>query len=346
MPPNILERVPLAPRTTLGLGGDARWFADCRSVDDLHDAVAFARRQHFPFFVLGGGSNTIVPDDGYPGLVIHVDVKGIVWQTQGDAMYVTAAAGENWDGFVEQCVQRRLAGVECLSGIPGTVGATPIQNVGAYGQEVSHSIVRVHLLDTLSLTERDLSADQCGFGYRTSGFKTCDIGPSIVTHVEFRLTPNGKPDISYPELRRHMEARSTEEDSSPLETLRTTVLSIRRSKSMVVDSSDPNSRSAGSFFTNPMVSAAEADRLKAAWPGFPTFPGTGGVKLSAAWLVEHAGFPRGFRVGGAAVSDHHTLALVNKGTTSRELLALSDRIVDEVRRQFGVTLVREPVLMK
>jgi len=351
---NLRERVPLAPLTTLGLGGPARWLAECRSDADVREALVFAQARELPVVVLGGGSNVVVADAGFPGLVLHVAIGGIAWEPERDGtVRVTAGAGERWDDLVAASVGRGLQGLECLSGIPGTVGGTPIQNVGAYGQEVAETIVEVTCLERERGERVVLPAAACGFGYRRSRFKRDDAGRYVVTAVTYRLREGAPPSLRYPELERAVAAGGGLAGLAPAEGLgrvRQAVLALRRGKAMAAGSADPDARSAGSFFTNPVISAGAFAELSRRWEGagggaIPSFPDAEGVKVSAAWLVEQAGFPKGTQRGGAAVSTKHALALVNLGGTTAELLALADAIVGAVEARFGVRLEREPVVV-
>jgi UDP-N-acetylmuramate dehydrogenase len=345
----LQEHVPLSGYSTIGLGGAARYLAVCRSEEELLQALAFARTQSMNAQILGGGSNTLFADGGFNGVVIKVALTGISYRDDGAWCLVSAAAGEDWDGFVRGCIQKGLAGLECLSGIPGAVGATPIQNVGAYGQEVADTIISVNALDRESLTPVSFRGTECEFAYRQSRFKGSDKNRFVVTGVTFRLERNGHPAIHYPELRRHVEAaidlRALGEGPPALEAVAGAVVALRRKKSMVIDPSDPQSKSLGSFFMNPVLAADAFEKLRQQCGDVPSFPAEGGTKVPAAWLVEHAGFQRGYRLGGAAISVNHALALVNLGTTTTELLALASRIQEGVRRHFDVALEMEPVVV-
>lgn len=348
--------VPLAPLCTLQLGGCARWFVEANHEQSLIDALRWAHTHGLPVAILGGGSNVIVPDNGFDGLVIRVALRGIEHRFEGDRVFVTAAAGEPFDALVARAVDAGWAGLECLSGIPGSVGATPIQNVGAYGQDVSETITTVRVLDRHTLQTRVLTADQCAFGYRDSAFKQ-NKGPAagaIVLAVTFALRPGGAPTVRYPELVRALSAQGITTPS--LQDVRRTVLHLRRNKSMVIDPEDENHRSVGSFFTNPIVDARQADTVvvRAVSAGMvrsaadvPMFElPDGRVKLAAAWLIEHAGFRKGQRYGSVGISSRHALALVHHGGgTTRELLALADRIREQVRNVFDVNLALEPVVL-
>lgn len=338
----IGERVPLAPRTTLGLGGEARFHVEAADDESVVEGLRWAARRGLEARILGGGSNLIVADEGVDGLVIEMAQLGIQERREAERVLVSAAAGENWDDFVAECVARDLAGIECLSGIPGRVGATPIQNVGAYGQDVAETIVAVRALDRRSLEIVTLRPEECEFAYRDSAFKR-DPGRHVVLEVTFALRPGGAPAVRYAELTRALP----DEPAPSLARVRDTIVSLRRKKSMVFDLDDPNSRSAGSFFTNPIVSEAEAARVVASWDGeVPRWPtGDGRVKLAAGWLIERAGIAKGTRRGAVGVSSAHALALVHHGGgTTRELLTLAEEVKATVVKRFGVELVREPVL--
>jgi UDP-N-acetylmuramate dehydrogenase len=348
--------VPLAPRTTLELGGAARHLVRVRCEADVRHALTWAERASLPFFVLGGGSNLIVPDEGFAGLVLAMESRGVATLEARDErgeprVRVTAAAGEPWDALVATAVQHGWQGLECLSGIPGLVGATPVQNVGAYGQEVADTIVAVGGVDTRTRLSRTLSPTECAFAYRDSALKR-DPSGFVVTWVTFELRVGAPPALKYAELQRALAHVS----SPTLAETRETVIALRRKKSMVLDASDPNRRSAGSFFTNPIVSVEAADEVvrRALAAGLvrdasevPRWPEKHGrVKLAAGWLIERAGIVKGLRDGHVGVSSAHALALVHHGGgTSRELLALAERVCRAVREAFGVELEREPVLL-
>lgn len=338
--------VALAPLTTIGLGGPARFFLECASVDDIRNGVSFAREKGLPVHILGGGSNTIFSDDGFSGVVFKIDLKGVVFTEEDSTVVAEVAAGEVWDDFVVACIERGLAGVECLSGIPGLVGATPIQNVGAYGQEVADVIESVHLFDVESLEEVTMAGNECGFGYRKSRFKYEDKGKYIVTGVVYRLQRDGIANTSYPQVR-----EAVDESSASIKDVREAVLSLRKRKSMVIDSSDPNTRSCGSFFENLQLNDEQLSQLRdrAKTLGVdgevPTFEEGGITRVPSAWLIERAGFSKGMKEGGVGISENHNLALVNYDGTSKELIDFAEKIVKVVYENFGVRLVREPVLV-
>jgi UDP-N-acetylmuramate dehydrogenase len=336
----VVERdVPLAPRTTLGLGGPARRYVVVRDVESLGEALRTDDR----VLVLGGGSNLVVGDAGWDGLVVHIAIPGVRIELDGDHATVTAGAGVVWDQLVAEVVGAGLAGLECLSGIPGLVGATPMQNVGAYGQEVADTITEVRALDRDAGRIVTFAPGECEFAYRTSMFKGSTRW--VITEVQFRLArrATGAP-VRYPELARALGA-----DTAPLPTVRDTVIALRRTKGMVVDPGDPESKSAGSFFMNPIVDAAAVAAVEARLaPGLdmPRWPQPDGrVKLSAAWLIERAGFAKGHTAGRVGISTKHALALVNRGGTTAELLALARAIQAGVRATLGVELVPEPVVL-
>jgi len=343
----VAHDVPLAPLTTLGLGGPARRFVRVTSVDELREALALADGAGERVFVLGGGSNLVVGDAGWPGLVIQLAIDGVAIRLHDGFAVVSAFAGVAWDAFVAQMVDAGLAGVECLSGIPGLVGATPIQNVGAYGQEVADTIVLVRVLDRETGEVTTLEPAACRFAYRSSVFKGSTRW--IVLEVQFRLARDTTSAvIQYPELSRALGLAAG--GRAPLAEVRRTVLALRGGKGMVIDPADPESRSAGSFFVNPVVDAVGLDALAARLGpdvAFPRFAAPDGkTKLSAAWLIERAGFAKGYTVGRVGISAKHALALVNRGGgTASELLALAREIQDGVRARLGIALEPEPVIV-
>lgn len=341
------ENVPLAPRTTLAVGGPARWFVEAREESAVLDALAWARARGVPLRVLGGGSNLVVSDEGVDALVVKIDLRGVSTREAGGAIEVTAAAGEPWDDLVRRAVERGWAGLECLSGIPGLVGATPIQNVGAYGQEVSDTVTEVRALDTREGTLATLAGRDCGFVYRDSRFKSGEPGRWVVLSVSYRLRPGGPPTLSYADVEKHVAARGLA--APTLADVRESVLAIRRAKSMVLDDpADPNRRSCGSFFTNPLVTAAELAEVerRVSDPAMPRWPQPDGrVKLSAAWLIERAGFRRGHRRGPVGLSTRHALAIVcHEGARARDVIAFARELQAAVRERCGACLTLEPVV--
>ena len=343
--PRRLERnVPLAPLTTLGIGGPARLFLRAESVDDIREAVAWAELWHEPLFILGGGSNVLIADGGFDGLVVQIALRGTTVLTEGSvAVTVYVAAGERWDDFVALAVAHGWAGIECLSGIPGLTGATPIQNVGAYGQDVSETIIGVEAIERDTGRVVTLTNWDCGFGYRQSVFKSSAKGRYVVAGVTFRLIPGGAAMIRYPELQTYLDERDIE--AGDLRQVRNAVIAIRKRKGMVLDPADPDTRSDGSFFMNPVVTPAQFDEFlrRAGTKNVPHFPSGDQMKLSAAWLIEHAGFHKGFVLGNVGLSSKHTLAVINRGGgTAREVLDLVTKIQESVRSAFGVEMQPEP----
>jgi UDP-N-acetylmuramate dehydrogenase len=349
---SISHDVSLAPLTTLELGGTAESYVEVENVAQAAEAIRWARRQNLPLAVIGGGSNLVVADGGWPGLALRAAMRGIELEPVGGAVRLTAAAGEPWDDVVAETVAGNLAGLECLSGIPGWVGATPIQNVGAYGQDVATVIESVCVLNTLSLEQRNLSNAECRFGYRTSAFREFP-GRDLVISVTYLLRQDGPPTIEYRELRRALGARRA---AASLADVRLAVLELRRGKSMVVEKNDTNRRSVGSFFVNPIFDAvglgelehrARAAGVLDVSKSVPTFPaGPQRFKVSAAWLIEHSGFARGTRRGAFGISSAHALALVHHGGGSTdELLSLARDIREGVRHLFGVELQPEPFFL-
>jgi UDP-N-acetylmuramate dehydrogenase len=343
------ENKVLAPLTTLGIGGPARWFAEARTERDVAETAKWAREQGIVLFVLGGGSNLLVADEGFDGLVLHVRLEGIQSLRDGDSVVLQAAAGEGWDRCVERSLQENCAGLECLAGIPGTVGGTPVQNVGAYGQEVSTTIEGVRAFDLATQGFVEFTNEQCGFAYRRSRFNTVDRGRYVVTRVDYRLNPGGEPSLHYPEVQRAFPAGL----KPSLSEVAAAVRRIRQSKGMLLVEGDPDCRSAGSFFKNPVVERERIAEITAesgkAPPYFPAGRGSAEdrhVKLSAAWLIEQSGFAKGFARGAVGLSSRHTLALINRGgAPAKEILALAGEIRDAVAARFAIRLEMEPELL-
>jgi UDP-N-acetylmuramate dehydrogenase len=345
------ENIPLAPLTTFKVGGPARYFVEAHSEHEVSEAVAYALARKLPLFVLGGGSNLVVSDDGWPGLVLRVSLAGVEFEGDRQQMLFHASAGENWDSLVALAVSKNCGGIECLSGIPGAVGGTPVQNVGAYGQEVSEAITRVRTLEIATGLVLNLSNADCGFSYRSSIFNGTRQGEFIVLEVSYRLCRNGGPRIEYADVKNFFAATNLENPT--LQQVRDAVRSIRQSKAMLLVEGDQDCRSAGSFFKNPIVSTAEADCIQALAekrvPGksLPRYPAANGqVKLAAAWLVEHSGFAKGYSLGSVGISHKHTLAIVNRGgAKAKDILALKDEIEKKVFDAWGVRLQPEPVFV-
>ena len=340
----IQEQVPLAPLTTFKVGGPARYFVEAGSEEDVRTAVAEAQTRGWPLFVLGGGSNLVISDAGWRGLVLKIALTGISERRDGPRMLFEAAAGEDWDSFVAHVITRGSAGIECLSGIPGTVGGTPVQNVGAYGQEVSDTITSVRVLDTTTGEIRELENADSGFAYRASIFNTRARGRYIVLRVSFALTPGGAACIEYADLKQYFASRSS---PPTLAETREAVHAIRLSKAMLLVPGDDDCRSAGSFFKNPVLSPDAFQQLQACAGQVPNFPARDGmVKVAAAWLVEHAGFAKGLTRGPVGISRKHALAIVNRGgATATDITALKNEIQRRVLDQFGIELQPEPVFV-
>jgi UDP-N-acetylmuramate dehydrogenase len=328
----------------MGVGGPARYLVEAKDEANVLEAIAWAERRKVELRVLGGGSNVVIADRGVDGLVVQVKIEGRTAKRDGTAVEIEAGAGEAWDPLVAWTVSEGWAGLECLSGIPGLVGATPIQNVGAYGQDVSETIIGVRALDRRGGIV-ELSNKSCRFAYRDSLFKSGEPGRYVVLSVRFRLESAGKPRVVYPELERHLAGRKIAKPA--LSEVRESVLAIRAAKSMVIDPKDENHRSCGSFFVNPTVSRDELREIaeRAADSSMPQFPQPDGrVKLSAAWLIERAGFTRGQRVGRAGISSRHALAIVSHDDArANDVVELARRVRARVEERFGVRLVPEPV---
>jgi UDP-N-acetylmuramate dehydrogenase len=355
----IEENKPLAPLTTLGIGGPARWFVEAVDEDDVVEATRWARQRGLTLFVLGGGSNLLVADRGFDGLVLRVGLLGIEARSDGPPGNVLGewvyrvAAGEDWDRFVQRTVRDNCAGIECLAGIPGTVGGTPVQNVGAYGQEVSSAIERVLAFDLEEHAFVEFPTAQCGFTYRRSRFNSADQGRYIVTHVDYRLALGGEPTLRYADLERVIESSAEQGIQPSLSRVAAVVRRVRESKGMLLVDGDPDCRSAGSFFKNPVVSLTQVRAIARNSgkepPRFPAGSGEeneGRVKVPAAWLIEQAGFAKGHVLGRAGVSSRHTLALINRGgATADDVLALARQITCAVEARFGVQLEMEPMMV-
>jgi UDP-N-acetylmuramate dehydrogenase len=345
----VEENKPLAPFTTIGIGGPARWFVEAARESDVTEAIAWAREHHAELFVLGGGSNLLISDAGFDGLVLHIALRGVavdVTNYQATERIYQVGAGENWDEFVQQTVLDNCAGIECLAGIPGTVGGTPVQNVGAYGQEIASVVERVRAFDSKELGFVEFSAADCNFAYRRSRFNSADLGRYVVTRVDYRLAQNGEPTLRYVDLQRALAESRTDGARPSLAEVAAVVRNVRQAKGMLLVEGDPDCCSAGSFFKNPVVSEEQVRQVTSVStkepPRFPAGPGQ--VKLPAAWLIEQAGFHKGYTLGAAGVSSRHTLALINRGGASAaEILALANQISGAVKQRFGIVLEMEPV---
>ena len=351
----IRENIMLAPLTTLQVGGAARYFAEARSDDEVREAVAFAKVRGLPLFVLGGGSNLVVADSGWPGLVLRIAIGGIVsprlQNAGGNSVLFSVGAGISWDDFVAFSVSQNCAGIECLSGIPGSVGGTPVQNVGAYGQEVAETIESVRALDIKEDRVVTLPKPACGFRYRSSIFNRAgqegQQGRYIILQVNYRLKRGGAPCVKYADLQKHF----AEAGKPSLSEVREVVRQIRRSKGMLIVAGDEDARSAGSFFKNPVLSEAQFQVLAAQAQSrgltVPSYPALDAQhKVSAAWLVEHSGFAKGFRLGRAGISSKHALALINPGDAQAgDIIELKEAIQQGVESAWGIRLEPEPVFV-
>jgi UDP-N-acetylmuramate dehydrogenase len=352
----VQESIALAPYTTLGVGGPARFFCKVTTEAELLDAVTFARSQDLPLFVLGGGSNLLVSDEGFPGLVIQAAIDA-AFQIDGGykdsrptntPLTYRVPAGLDWNAFVLKTAEAGISGIECLAGIPGLVGGSPIQNIGAYGQEVSTSISAVHALDLDNLNFVTLPAEQCHFAYRHSIFNTTHKNRYVVTAVTFSFNLDATPKLTYTDLQHYFAGRDMA--PKPIDVYHA-VREIRHRKGMLIVEGEPDCRSAGSFFKNPVVAQSVlnhiASTLAVPVEKIPHWPaGEAAVKLPAAWLLEQAGFPKGFTMGKAGISSRHTLALVNLGgATAAELIALRDAVMTAVETKFDLQLEQEPVML-
>lgn len=344
----IRENIPLAPLTTIKIGGPARYFAEARTMAEIGEAVAFANSRKLALFVLGGGSNLVISDAGWPGLVLRIAINGIDERNEQEKMLFEVGAGEEWDKFIAKAVARNCAGVECLSGIPGSVGGTPVQNVGAYGQEVSETIESVLAFDLRDNQIHEFCNEACGFSYRTSIFNTSERGRFIIVRVTYALTPGGEAHVQYADLKKYFAGWST---IPTLAETRDAVRQIRAGKGMLITPGDEDCRSAGSFFKNPVLSAEQyrelQERAKAKNLQVPGYPALEALhKVPAAWLVEHSGFSKGFGAGEVGISRKHTLAIVNRGqATAAEIVAFKEQIQQRVEDLWGIRLEAEPVMV-
>jgi len=342
----LRENVPLGPLTTLGVGGPARYFVEATREHEIRMAVHEAMSRNWRLFILGGGSNLVISDSGWPGLVVKIAIRGIDSRREDGKVIFEAGAGEEWDALVAAAVKQDCAGVECLSGIPGTIGGTPVQNVGAYGQEVSETISEVQALDLRRGEVVSLCGEACGFSYRKSIFNTTEMGRYIILRVSYALRPGGEPRIEYADLKRFFSGKP----SPSLQETREAVRQIRHTKAMLIVPGDEDSRSAGSFFKNPVVTRGEYEQLAEFAASLnlvmPHFDTPAGVKIPAAWLVENSGMQKGTVRGHVAISRRHALAIVNRGgATAAEVIALRNEIQQRVLDSFGVQLTPEPVFV-
>lgn len=342
MPIRLVQNVNLAQFTTFKLGGEALYFVEATHDSDVVAAIDYAKSISLELFVLGGGSNLVVSDSGIAGLVLRMATRGIfVVDSHGPNETLRANAGVGWDEFVAFAVDRELAGIECLSGIPGSVGATPIQNVGAYGQDVGQTLVRVTAYDRVEARQVTFQRDDCELSYRHSRFKTADVGRYVILSVDFELQRELPARPRHPELGEWL----SEQAATSVRSVRDAVIKLRAQKCMLETGDAEAQRCAGSFFVNPIVSADEAQQLIARHGNaVPTYPMPDGrTKLAAAWLIEHSGFHRGVRVGNVGLSPYHCLVLVAHDLASAsEVVSFAGRIRTEVFSRFGIVLEPEP----
>ncbi|MBV9183077.1 MAG: UDP-N-acetylmuramate dehydrogenase [Acidobacteria bacterium] len=347
-PFDIQQNVALGPLTTLGVGGTGRYFVKAESVEKVRAAVHFAEVHELPLLVIGGASNLVISDLGWPGLVLEIAIDGIRQCSSAAGEIFEVGAGVDWDRFVAESVSGDFGGIECLSGIPGRVGATPVQNVGAYGQEVSETIVSLLVFDRTDNRVRTLSAAECHFAYRKSIFNSDACGRYIILQVDYRLSRERRSNLRYRDLEHYFAGQPT---TPTLREIRKAVCEIRAAKGMLIDPGDPESRSVGSFFKNPVLSDVAFARLqgkaqerKLRVPSYPALARQ--KKISAAWLVENSGFSKGYRRGRVGLSQKHALAIVNRGgATADEVIGLKDEIQHAVEQTWGIQLDPEPVLV-
>ncbi len=365
---NLKENISLSDYTTIKLGGKARYFCDCIDEEEIIACLNFISENKLKYQILGGGSNIIFPDEGFDGLILKTAMKNISLTGKGGSneVEVIAEAGVNWDDFVRFCVAQGFAGIECLSGIPGTAGATPIQNVGAYGQDVSQVIKEVSAIEIDTLNKVKFSNADCHFGYRESKFKSEDSNKYIITEVKFVLKRIGEPLIQYPDLIKSLNDnnyvlsnddvkyyfKDIKDSKEKLKIIRDAIIEIRKRKGMVTDKNDPDSISCGSFFTNPILSGEEFKAFKNNLVKkeindieIPHFKTLKGIKVPAAWLIENAGFKKGYRKNGAGISSKHTLALINCGGKTKNVIELANEICGKVFELFGIKLETEPQII-
>ena len=334
----IQEKTPLAPFTTMHVGGEARFFVSVENVDQLRESIVWAHEKKVPFFILGGGSNTIVSDEGFPGLVIKIEINGVYYEAKGRGVVATVGAGEIWDDFVDDAVARNLWGIENLSLIPGTVGGATVQNIGAYGAEVSEAIVSVEAFDVEKMQTRIFLQEQCGFGYRESIFKKNKS--LVVLHTTFGLVQNGQAKINYDDVRKYFDQKKI--NASKLQNIREAIISIRKEKMP-----GQGVGTAGSFFKNPVVSMDMYEMLKRRYPEIKAnMQGDNTVKLSAAWLLDKVGGFRGLRQGDAGVWNMQALILVNYGSAgAHEIILLADKMKKSIKEKTNVQLENEVVVL-
>lgn len=336
----IQKNIPLSPLTTIKLGGKADFFAEVKNEDELREAIRFAKKNHLKIHFLGGGSNTVFPDANLKKLVIKISITGISFKTNGKNILATAKAGVVWDDLVSACIKKDFQGLETLSGIPGTVGASPVQNIGAYGSEVSSVIKEVKVLDLKTLKEKIFSNKNCLFSYRNSRFRGKDKDKFVIIEVSFILKKNFIPKISYLELKNELPAVFSLED------IRFLVLKIRRRKSMLINPQGKNLHSCGSFFINPKLTQKEFCLIEKKFPGLPHFSSDKKIKIPAAWLIENSGFKKGYKTKNTGLSKFHALSIINRGGKTKDILALAEKIKKSVYKKFHLLLKIEPEIVK
>ena len=337
----IEENYPLSSLTTFNVGGPARYYVSVRSQAAFLEALNFATKQGIPVFILGGGSNILVSDSGFDGLVIRNRIKGVTSRTEGDYSCVHAGSGEDWQEFVDWCVSEKLQGVECLAGIPGTVGASPVQNIGAYGQEVSETILEMRAIEVDTGEPILFSNEACNFGYRTSIFNSSSDGKYFITGVTFKLKRNGQPSIAHRDLSDHLK----EACNFTLRHVRDSVIDIRGGKGLLIRKGHRRFRCAGSFFKNPVLPAEKSKELeeelqKAGACAYRSWPlGMGEVKISAAGLIQSAGFRQGYRKGNVGLSPKHALIIIAyPRATAQEVIEFTEEIQSKVKEKFDIVL--------
>lgn len=339
----IQNNIELEQLTTIKLGGKAKYFAHCTTRSQIIKALQFAKNNNIPFFILAGGSNVVFGDKGFDGLIIKISTSGYKLRKFEKDCLLTVEAGSNWDRLVSFSIKKGLKGIECLSGIPGSVGATPIQNVGAYGQQVSETIESVEAIDCDSLQLKIFNNADCKFSYRNSVFKG-KLGKYLILSVTFKLKKGVRSNLKYDQLKSFVEQKGIKNN---LQNIRQAVLILRKSKSMVLSKTDPNSRSCGSFFMNPKINQKVFLKLQKEFPDLPFYREGSLYKLPAAWLIEQAGFYKGYNYKTVGLSSRHTLALISNPTsTTRDLLAFEKLIKSRVKSKFGIELIREPIVIK
>lgn len=351
----IKENILLSAHTTIKLGGPAKYFIECDTEGSIKEALEFAKEKNCKVQTLSGGSNIIFADHGFDGVILKINIKGVTVKKDKDNFFVCSGAGENWDEFVKYCIENEITGAECLSGIPGSVGATPVQNVGAYGQEVSGIIYSLKAIERESLETRIFRNEDCRFAYRESIFKSAYKDKFIITEVVFKMKKKSESEIKYPELKKYIDSQKEysglNAGKEKLNFIRNAVLSLRKKKSMVIDNDDPNTISCGSFFTNPVMSVSEFEKFKIKTDSInlltPYYINSDKdkIKIPAAWLIEQSGFEKGYKTKGAGISTKHSLAIINRGGKTSDIISLSEEIIRTVKNKFGIVLVNEPVIV-